>query len=192
MKIEFFETQADLRKWFDTNHELLTEVWIGYYKKATEKESINWEESVEEALCFGWIDGIRKSIDEESYKIRFTPRKQNSNWSLKNIKTIETLINNGLVKQVGLDTYTRRKADRTGVYSFEQEHIAFKKKYESILMANQQAYDFFKSRPPSYQRMATHWVMSAKLETTRLKRLNQLIKDSINQLKIKPLRRTNE
>jgi uncharacterized protein YdeI (YjbR/CyaY-like superfamily) len=192
MEAVFFKKQADLRKWFNTNHKLLTEVWIGYYKKATEKESINWDESVEEALCFGWIDGIRKSIDKESYKIRFTPRKQKSNWSLKNIKTIETLINNGLVKQVGLDAYNRRKADRTGVYSFEQEPIALKKEYESILIANQQAYDFFKSRSTSYQKMVTHWVMSAKLETTRLKRLNQLIKDSQNKRKIKSLRRASD
>ncbi len=188
MEVAFFKKQTELRKWFEVNHDQLTEVWIGYFKKSTKIESITWEESVEEALCFGWIDGIRKSIDEKSYKIRFTPRKPTSNWSLKNIKTIDRLIECGLVNPLGLKAYEMRKDKNSGVYSFEQQKIEFSKEFNQILKGNIKAAEFFFNQAPYYQRMATHWVMSAKQEKTRLKRLNQLIEDCINGVKIKSLR----
>ena len=190
--MKFFKTQQDLRNWFEENHDKSDELWVCYYKKSTGKESIDWDQSVEEALCFGWIDGIRKSIDKDSFKIRFTPRRPNSNWSLKNIKTVEMLKEKGLIKPAGLKAFELRKESKSGVYSFEQEQSEFSKKYLSILKSNNDAWTFFSSQPPYYQKAVKHWVMSAKQEKTRLKRLNELIDDSVNGRKIKPMRRNGE
>ncbi len=193
MDILFFKTSKNFRKWLAEHHDKQTEQWVGYYKKATKKETITWEESVKEAICFGWIDGIRKSINEESYKIRFTPRKPNSIWSLKNMKIIQELIDKGLMHQAGLDIYAKRKESKTGIYAFEQKNVALSVDYEKQLKANKKAWTYFSTKAqPSYRKTAIHWVMSAKQEKTRIKRLNQLIADSEDERKVKPFRRKGE
>lgn len=189
MKPLFFKTPIALRNWFSKNHDKSTEQWIGYYKKATKKESITWDESVAEAICFGWIDGLRKSIDDEAYMIRFTPRRPNSFWSLKNMKTIKVLIEKGLMHEAGLAIYAQRDEKKTGVYAFEQKKIVFSTDYENTFKENKKAWTFFTSQAPSYKRLVTYWVMSAKQEKTRLKRLKQLINDAENHLKVKHYRK---
>ncbi len=189
MSAKFFEKPADLRKWFDTNHEKLTEQWIAYYKKASKKPSITWDESVKEAICFGWIDGLRKSIDETAYMIRFTPRKPNSIWSLKNMKTIDRLIKEKKMKPAGMVIYEKRKAEKTGVYAFEQKEASeLSKEFESLFKANKKAWTFFAGQAPSYQKTAIHWVMRAKQEKTREKRMDDLIIASEDGLRAKPFR----
>lgn len=186
----FFPTPADLRRWFEQNHDTAQELWVGYYKKGTGKPSITWPESVDQALCFGWIDGIRKSIDDESYKIRFTPRKASSNWSTVNIKRVGQLTGLGLMQPPGLRVFEQRKGEKSGVYSFEnQDKAKLPAEFEQQLRANQKAWTFFQSQPPWYQRAASWWVISAKKEETRLKRLATLINDSEHGRTIAPLTR---
>ncbi len=178
MKPQFFAKQADLRRWFEKNHDRAQELWIGYYKKASVKASITYAESVDEALCFGWIDGIRKSVDDASYMNRFTPRKSRSIWSTKNIRRAEELIELGLMTPPGLEAFTKRTEDRARQYSFEQGDVALSAEYEKLLRANRKAWAFFQVQPPYYRRVATWWVISAKREDTRRRRLNALIRDS--------------
>jgi uncharacterized protein YdeI (YjbR/CyaY-like superfamily) len=193
MDVLFFASPAELREWFETNHEQVKEVWIGYYKKHTGKPSITWPESVDEALCFGWIDGIRKSIDDTAYKIRFTPRKPGSNWSQVNIRRVGELIEAGRMQPAGLKAFEARDAGKNREYSYEREEgRKLDTAYEDQLKANTAAWDFFQAQPPSYQRAASHWVMSAKQKVTRQKRLATLIEDSAAGLRIKELRRAQK
>ncbi len=187
MNILFFPTQPDLGKWFEKNHNKVDELWIGYYKKATGKPSITWHQSVDEALCFGWIDGIRKSIDEESYKIRFTPRRKGSIWSAVNIKRIKQLIKHGLVKPAGLEVFNKRDEKKTNRYSFEQEKVKLTKEFEKKIKANIKAWEYFQKLPSSAKKPSIWYVMSAKKEETKLKRLDILIKSSEEGRKIPPL-----
>jgi uncharacterized protein YdeI (YjbR/CyaY-like superfamily) len=186
-KITFFPTQSDLRKWFTRNHKQSDEIWVGYYKKDTGEKSITWQESVDEALCFGWIDGIRKSINEESYKIRFTPRRKGSNWSAVNIKRIKELIKFGLVKPAGLEVFKNRDAKKDEQYSFEQQKVELPKTFEKKIKANSKAWEYFIKLPPYAKRLSTWWVISAKREETKLKRLDILIQCSEEGRKIPPL-----
>ena len=183
----FFPTQQDLRKWFEKNHNKKTELWVGYYKKDTGKPSITWQESVDEALCFGWIDGIRKSINEESYKIRFTPRRKGSNWSAVNIKRIKELIKFELVKPAGLEVFKNRDVKKDQQYSFEQAKVKLPKDFEKKIKSNKKAWDSFNKFPPSARKLSTWWVISAKREETKLKRLDILIQCSEEGRKIPPL-----
>lgn len=189
MEIRFFSTQADLRKWFLKNYEKLAEQWVGFYKKGSGMQSITWPESVDEALCFGWIDGIRKSIDEESYKIRFTPRTPRSIWSAVNIKRANELVELGLMQPSGLAEFEKRDDERSRVYAYEQKTVELSGKYISIFKRNKKAWTFFQTQPSSYRKPATWWVMSAKQEATRLKRLNTLIADSAAGMRIAQMRR---
>ena len=188
MKPKFFKNQSDLRKWFEENHNKKKELLAGYYKKSSGKPSITWEESVDEALCFGWIDGIRKSLDEVSYTIRFTPRKNNSKWSTKNINRVGELIRLKQMEPAGLAIYKKRKEENSHTYSFEQRIVTLDKKYENILRENRKAWKYFQSQIPSYRRPVTHWIMSAKQEQTRLKRLQILIECSESGEVIPPMR----
>ena len=188
MKPLFFSNQSKLRKWFEKNHDNKDELLIGFYKKNSGKPSITWNESVDEALCFGWIDGIRKSLDDISYTIRFTPRRNNSNWSAKNINRVEELIKLEQMKPAGLKAYRNRKEENSRTYSFEQRIVKLDKQYELELKKNPKAWKFFKSQVSSYQRPVIHWVMSAKQEATRLKRLESLIKCSEEGEFIPPMR----
>ncbi len=178
MKSVFFRKQSDLRKWFEKYHSKKDELLAGFYKKSSGKASITWDESVDEALCFGWIDGIRKSLDDISYTIRFTPRRNNSNWSTKNINRVEELIKLKQMKPAGLEAYKKRREENSHTYSFEQRIVSLDKQYEAIFRKSSKAWEFFNSQVPSYQKPVIHWVMSAKQETTRLKRLNILINSS--------------
>jgi uncharacterized protein YdeI (YjbR/CyaY-like superfamily) len=190
MDVLFLPTPDDFRAWFEANHDQATEQWVGYYKKASGKPSITWEQSVDQALCFGWIDGIRKSIDGESYKIRFTPRKARSTWSSVNIKRVGELTDLGLMKPAGLKAFEQRTEDNSNIYAYEQRHkIKLDEAYEQQLKANEKAWTFFQSQAPWYQRGAVHWVMSAKRDETKLKRLAALIEDSANGRTIAPLSR---
>ena len=164
----FFPTQKNLRKWFEKNHKKEKELFVGYYKLSSGKPSITWSQSVDEALCFGWIDSIRKSIDEESYCNRFTPRNPKSNWSAINIKKVEELTKLGLMKPEGLHAFSLRKENNSKIYSYENPTVSFDKSYEKKFKTNKEAWTFFQLTAPSYQKITTRWVMSAKQETTRL------------------------
>jgi uncharacterized protein YdeI (YjbR/CyaY-like superfamily) len=190
MQPKFFATPEDFRKWLEKNHDKETELSVGFYKKGSGKPSITWPESVDQALCFGWIDGVRHRIDDEAYKIRFTPRKPRSIWSAVNIKRIEELIEAGLVHQTGLDAYERRDDARSKIYAYEREHVKLSKEHEAKFKKNRKAWEFFESQPPSYKKPALWWVASAKQEATRERRLETLIKDSENGERIAQLRPT--
>jgi uncharacterized protein YdeI (YjbR/CyaY-like superfamily) len=189
MKPAFFKTQKDFRKWLEKNHDKLTELWVGFYKKSSGKPSIDWPQSVDEALCFGWIDGIRKSIDEKSYKIRFTPRKPRSTWSAINIKRVGELKKLGLIQPSGLKAFSYRKDDKSVLYSYENRHKGLDLVYEKKIKANKKAWEFFQTQPPWYRHTSGWWVMSAKKEETRRKRLAKLIEDSENGRRIAQLLR---
>ena len=178
MKVKFFKTPSDFRKWLTAHHALETELWVGFYKKDSGKASITWPQSVDEALCFGWIDGIRKNIDEVSYKIRFTPRKQRSTWSAVNIKRVPELTEQGLMEAAGLKAFAARQENRSGIYSYEQRTPELPAQYSRKLKKNAAAWKFFQAQPPSYRKAVNWWVVSAKQEETRLKRLDKLIDDS--------------
>jgi uncharacterized protein YdeI (YjbR/CyaY-like superfamily) len=181
-------TADEFRAWLEQNHETATEIEVVFYRKGSGKPSMTWSESVDEALSFGWIDGVRRGRDEESYTIRFTPRKPRSTWSNVNVEKAQRLIADGLMRPAGLAAFERRTDDNTGVYSFENE-TELAPEYEARLRANKAAADYFDSRPPWYRRTAIHLVMSAKREETRERRLEQLIEDSAASRDIKQLRR---
>jgi uncharacterized protein YdeI (YjbR/CyaY-like superfamily) len=178
MTPKFFPTPSAFRKWLAANHAKSKELWVGFYKKDSGKPSITWPESVEEALCFGWIDGLRKTIDEDSYKIRFSPRKPTSIWSAVNIRNVERLTKEKRMQPAGLKAYQARKEYRSGIYSYEQRPAELVEPYASKLKNNKAAWKFFQSQPPYYRKTMTWWIVSAKQEETRIKRLEQLIEVS--------------
>lgn len=186
----FFAKPEDLRKWFIENHEELTETWIGYYKVKSKIPSITWSESVDQALCFGWIDGIRKSIDDKSYKIRFTPRKKKSHWSAVNIKKIEVLQKENLLYPAGITAWKKRDEKNSKLFAYEQKTIVLKTEYIEQLKSNTKAWEYYNNKlAPSYKRISDYWIMSAKQEKTRLSRLNILIQSCEGGLKIPMLRK---
>ena len=185
MKPIFFKKQSDLRKWFEKNADTATLLLVGFYRVASGKPSITWPQSVDEALCFGWIDSIRNSIDDESYSIRFTPRKPNSIWSAVNIKKVEELKTLGLMKPKGLELFNMMDKNKLQTYSFERAIVELSPEFEKKLKANKKASKFFHSMPPSYRKPVINWVMTAKQEETRLRRLATLIKDCEEGRKIK-------
>lgn len=178
MKPLFFATPADWQKWLEKNHDRENEVLVGFYKRDSGKPSITWPESVDAALCFGWIDGVRRSIDASSYTIRFTPRRQRSIWSKVNVRRAKELIASGLMQPAGQRAFEACQEVRSGVYSFEQNEIAFEKSQEQEFKRDKAAWQFFQSQAPWYRRTTTHWVTSAKREETKAKRLKILIEDS--------------
>ena len=178
MKVRFFKTPAHFSRWFEAHHASETERWVGFYKKDSGKQSITWPQSVDEALCFGWIDGIRKSIDEVSYKIRFTPRRPRSIWSAVNIKRAGQLSELGLMRPSGLQAFAAREENRSGIYSYEQRSPELPDQYAKKLKKSSGAWKFFQAQPPTYKKAASWWVISAKKEETRHKRLEQLIEHS--------------
>jgi len=178
-KPTFFPTPSDFRAWLEAHHDKFHELLVGFYKKDSGKPSITWPESVDAALCFGWIDGVRRSIDESSYSIRFTPRRATSAWSSINIKRVRELTKKGLMHPAGLKAFVARSAKKSGIYSYEQrEHARFSAQQEKRFRENKSAWEFFRSQAPSYQRVTTWWVISAKREETRLGRLSLLIDHS--------------
>jgi uncharacterized protein YdeI (YjbR/CyaY-like superfamily) len=189
MKIKFFRSALDLRGWLEKHFDTSDELWVGYYKKASGKRSITWSESIDEALCFGWIDGIRKGIDAISYSIRFSPRKPTSIWSAVNIKKVLALVKQGRMQPAGLKAFKARQLNKSGVYSYEQRSHKLPELYERLLRKNNNAWEFFSAQPASYQKAASWWVVSAKLEKTRLDRVARLIEDSAHGRRIQPLTR---
>jgi uncharacterized protein YdeI (YjbR/CyaY-like superfamily) len=187
----FFATPADLRVWFATHAPAQQELLVGYYKKGSGKPSVTWPESVDEALCVGWIDSIGHSIDTDSYMIRFTPRKPRSTWSAVNIKRVQALINEGRMTPTGLAAFEARTDERSAIYAHEQRHSAtLTPVEEKQFKANQAAWTWFQTKAPSYQKAALYWVVSAKRDETRQKRLATLIDDSAHGRTIAPLTRT--
>ena len=178
MSPTFFATPADFRQWLEKNHETASEVWVGFHKTKTGKPSITWPESVDEALCFGWIDAVRKRIDDDSYMIRFTRRKPGSIWSLVNVRKVEELIRQKRMRPAGLKAFEARDEKKTGIYSFEGAAHAFDAVAEKQFRSHEKAWSFYEKQAPSYRKAAEHWVMGAKKEETRAKRLARLIEDS--------------
>jgi uncharacterized protein YdeI (YjbR/CyaY-like superfamily) len=190
MEPMFFATPADWRNWLEKNHSRKQELLVGLYKKNSGKPSITWPESVDAALCFGWIDGIRRRIDDESYTIRFTPRQPRSAWSAINIKRVAELAAKQLMHPAGMKAFEARREERSGAYSFEQQSIKFERVHEQVFRANKSAWKYFRSQAPWYQRTVTWWVVSAKRPETREKRLAALIGCSEQEQPIPQLART--
>lgn len=189
----FFETPADFRRWLAEHHDSRSVLWVGYYKKSTGKPSITWPESVDEAICFGWIDGLRKKVDEEAYTVRFTPRKPTSHWSKVNVEKAERLLAEGRMAPAGRAAWEARDPEQTGQASYEREEPAeLPPEMEARFRARVEAWAFFQDQPPGYRRTALHWVVSAKRPSTRDRRLDTLIEDSAAGRKIGPLRRTGD
>jgi uncharacterized protein YdeI (YjbR/CyaY-like superfamily) len=175
MDIKFFASQSEFRAWLEENHANTSEIWVGFYKKDSGKGGITYPQSVDAALCFGWIDGIRKSVDAISYCNRFTPRKPKSNWSAVNTKRIGELIAQGLVHEAGLKVFNARDQEKTNLYSFERESAALDDDAIKQFKTNPKAWENFEAQAPSYKKAAIWWVISAKQEATRQKRLGELI-----------------
>ena len=178
MKPRFFKSPSAFRKWLAANHAKAKELWVGFYKKDSGKPSITWPESVDEALSFGWIDGVRKKFDDESYVIRFTPRKPDSIWSAVNIRNVERLIKEKRMQPAGLKAYAARKEYRSGIYSYEQRPADLVEPYAAKFKRNKAAWKFFQAQPPYYRKTLTWFILSAKLEATRQARLEKLINAS--------------
>jgi uncharacterized protein YdeI (YjbR/CyaY-like superfamily) len=175
MKPKFFATQADFRAWLERNHETAAELWVGLHRKGSGKPSITWPEAVDQALCFGWIDGIRKRLDDTSYVNRFTPRRPTSTWSAVNVKRALELIELGLMAPAGLRAFEARQDNRIGIYSYEQRPQELPATYARPFRANAKAWKAWRAMPPSYRKAATWWVISAKRDETRERRLTILI-----------------
>jgi uncharacterized protein YdeI (YjbR/CyaY-like superfamily) len=184
----FFSSPEEFYAWLEENHETESEVYVGMYKKHTGKRAMSWSEAVDQALCFGWIDGRANAIDEDRYMQRFTPRRPGSNWSKINIAKVAKLTEAGLMRPAGLRAFEARKEAGTDTYSYEQRHLVeLTPEFEGRLRANDAAWEYWQARPPSYRTAATFWVMSAKREETRGRRLNQLIECSASGRTVPPL-----
>jgi len=183
----FFSTKSALRKWFEKNHQTKKEFLVGFYKVGKLKPGITWSESVDEAICFGWIDGVRKSIDEESYCIRFTPRKPGSIWSAINIQKVERLSKQGLMHISGIAAFEKRQEHKSRIYSYEKEPSTLPEEFLKKFITNRKASKFFQTMPKSYQNQCIHWIISAKQDSTKIKRLEELIHDCEAGRKIKRL-----
>jgi len=189
MKPTFFATPEAFRKWLQKNHLTAYELLVGYYKVKSGKPSMTWSQSVDQALCFGWIDGVRKSIDNERYQIRFTPRKPSSIWSAVNIEKMEDLTKLGLMQAAGLACFEKRTESKSKIYTYEKETPQFTLAFQKQFKANKKAWTYFQSLAPSYKKSSICWVMSAKQTATQQKRLTSLIADSeaqTNQWKHNP------
>ena len=172
---EYFDSPAAFRRWLAKHHATARELWVGFHKKATGRPSLTWAESVDEALCYGWIDGIRKRVDGERYTIRFSPRKPTSIWSAINIARVKELIAKGRMKPAGMAAFGKRDEKRSAVYSYENRPKVIAPEYEKVLRANAKAWAFFQKLPPSHRRLMAYYVMEAKQEETRQRRLAKLV-----------------
>ena len=178
MTMKFFGTSAELRRWLEKNHDRKPELIMGFYRKGSGKKSISYQEALDEALCFGWIDGITHGVDDERYTIRFTPRRPKSNWSRVNIKRVGELIQEGRMAPAGLRTFETRDPARASGYSYEASQRGLDETHAKVFRGNRRAWAFFEAQPPGYRRLASWWVMSAKREETRSRRLATLIEAS--------------
>jgi uncharacterized protein YdeI (YjbR/CyaY-like superfamily) len=185
--MKFFKTPADFRAWFERNAATKKELLVGFYKRHTKRPSITWEESVLEALCFGWIDGVRRSVDEDRYTIRFTPRKATSIWSAINIGHVKRLEAEGRMTDAGRRAFAARADKKSAVYAYEQRQAGLPAPYVKRLRQNTKAWAFWQSQAPWYQRNAGYWVASAKREETREKRFAEMVERAAAGLRIKHL-----
>lgn len=185
----YFDSPAAFRAWLESNHASERELLVGFWKRATGRPSPTWSESVDQALCFGWIDGVRRSVDDERYTIRFTPRRPTSIWSRLNLEKYAALDAAGLIAPAGRAAFEARDPERTDRYSFERENVAFSDELRALLDADPAARRFFDAQPKSYREPATWYVMSAKREETRRRRMAELVRDSAAGLRIKQMRR---
>jgi uncharacterized protein YdeI (YjbR/CyaY-like superfamily) len=189
MKPVFFADREAFRAWLEEHHATAKELWMGMYKKGSGRPSITWPEAVDEALCFGWIDGVRQRIDDESYMNRFTPRRPNSNWSAVNVRRVQELTRQRRMRPAGLKAFRERRDDKTATYSYEQRHQAkLDPAQERRFRSRKKAWDWFQTQPKGYRTTAVYWVMSAKRPETRERRLDTLIEDSAKGLRVPPLR----
>jgi len=180
----YFASPEAFREWLEAHHEAATELVVGYYKVGTGRPSMTWAQSVDEALCFGWIDGIRHRVDDARYTIRFTPRKPTSIWSAVNVRRVEELVKEGRMRPSGMAAFSRRRDNRSGAYSYEQRRDTFDEPYLSTFRKARGAYTFFAAQPPSYRKALIWYVMSARQEATRERRLVRLIEASRQKQRI--------
>ena len=178
MKPKFFSSPSDFRQWLEKNYHTASELLVGFHKKSSGKKSVTYAEALDEALCFGWIDGVRKSLNETSYTIRFTPRKAKSIWSNVNVRHVERLKKEGRMHAAGLEAYEKRDPERTGIYAFENAPHTLSPAYEKKFRQNKKAWKFFEEQPPGYKKLMIFRIMSGKKEETRLRRLEQTIEVS--------------
>jgi uncharacterized protein YdeI (YjbR/CyaY-like superfamily) len=190
--VKFFETTTELRDWFDANHETAADFWLGYHRKATGKPTISWSDAVDEALCVGWIDGIRKRLDDTRSAQRFTPRRKGSNWSAINVDKVATLTAQGRMRPAGLRAFAGRTEAKTGVYSYEQAETRFSDDELERFRAVPAAWADWERRAPSYRKAVTFWVTSAKGADTRARRFEALIADSTDGVPVRPMRWNRE
>jgi uncharacterized protein YdeI (YjbR/CyaY-like superfamily) len=184
----FFAAAEEFRAWLEEHHDRSGELWVGFYRKGSGRQSLTWPEAVDQALCFGWIDGVRRRIDETRYANRFTPRRPRSTWSAVNIERAKELIRLGLMRPAGLRAFEARGDDRSALYSYEQRHAArLGAQQERALRANAKAWAFFQAQPPWYRRAVVYWVTSAKKDETRSRRLSRLIEDCEAERRVPPL-----
>jgi uncharacterized protein YdeI (YjbR/CyaY-like superfamily) len=183
-KPTFFQTPSAFRDWLEQHHAHVDVLLVGFCKKSSGKPSMTWSESVDVALCFGWIDGVRKRIDDFAYSIRFTPRRRGSIWSSVNIKRVQLLIELGQMQPAGLKAYHARKENKSGIYSYEQRSVELEEPYDRLLKKNKAAWSFFHKQPPSYRKTISWWIISAKKEETRLKRLEKLMAYSAEEQRL--------
>jgi uncharacterized protein YdeI (YjbR/CyaY-like superfamily) len=189
MKPVFFADREAFRAWLEEHHATATELWMGMHKKGSGRPSITWPEAVDEALCFGWIDGVRQRIDDESYMNRFTPRRPNSNWSAVNVRRVQELTRKRRMRAAGLKAFRERREDKTATYSYEQRHQAkLDPAQERRFRSKKKAWDWFQTQPKGYRTTAVYWVLSAKRPETRERRLDTLIEDSAKGRRVPPLR----
>ena len=190
MTPSFFATPSEFREWLQQNHSQHDELLVGFYKRGAGRPSITWPEAVDQALCFGWIDGVRRSLDAISYTIRFTPRKPGSTWSAINIRKVKEFIKKNEMSPAGLRAFDGRSDEKSAIYSYEQrKSTQLPAAAQKMFMANKRAWSFFQKQPPWYRRTASYWVISAKREETRQKRLASLIDCSEHHRPIAPLTR---
>jgi uncharacterized protein YdeI (YjbR/CyaY-like superfamily) len=174
----FFASPEELRDWFDAHHQTADELWVGYHRKATGRPTVSWPQAVDEALCVGWIDGVRYRLDEERHAQRFTPRRKGSIWSAINTKRAGELVAEGRMRPAGKRAFEARSPEKTAIYSYEREVAAFTKEQQARFEADTAAWAFFQAQAPSYRRSITHWVSSAKRDETRERRFEKLLEDS--------------
>jgi uncharacterized protein YdeI (YjbR/CyaY-like superfamily) len=184
----YFRSPAEFRSWLAKHHARASELLVGFHRKDSGRPSLPWPESVAEALCFGWIDGIRRRVDETRYTIRFTPRRTRSIWSNVNIRIARELVKSGRMRPAGLRAFEARKEYRSGIYSFEQRTVELPPKYARVLRKNAKAHAFFESSGANYRKAAMWWIVSAKQEATRLRRLASLVENSAKGERVPPFR----
>jgi uncharacterized protein YdeI (YjbR/CyaY-like superfamily) len=187
MEPRYFRSQSELRRWFEKNHGRVRVLWIGFFKRAAQKSGISYQQAVDESLCIGWIDGIRKSLGDERWTIRFTPRKPRSKWSLVNIRRAKELEKAGLMAEAGLEAFRARDEENAKLYAYEANPRELEPEHQAKFRRNAKAWAFWERQPPGYRRVASFWVISTKKEETRLRRLATLIEDSFHGRRIAQL-----